>query len=354
MKLFLKALLLFVCVVINLPAQTKSIFLNFGDLPTRVYKHEIVPITINGVITRSDYDSILTTLTDTKNYKLLNADNPWIKDEKGQFSNTFYVKVLNNTKSLAGFTVELQRDNAVVEKTVLQPQSIESIKLNVDDKFSGVLAKTLHVKSYSTSRYDDALILLTVEIETTLGNLEDFRLKKLSNSTVNMLSNTASSQKIQFNTFVPNFERALEFTYFNTQKNSFEQVRVPIELKIEEMSTHVEINPKKSKMNLYKSIALGVVALILIVVFYFKRFKILIAAAIALVIYIAYINNPFNDIIILKDTSVYLLPMQGSTIFYVTENAIEAERLLSKNGYMKVLLPNGRIGWIKEENAIKN
>jgi hypothetical protein len=59
-----------------------------------------------------------------------------------------------------------------------------------------------------------------------------------------------------------------------------------------------------------------------------------------------YNKNPLNSIKIDKGAEIKILPTEKSTIFYITNRTIYAQKLDSKDSYTKILLPNGKIGWI--------
>ena len=67
-----------------------------------------------------------------------------------------------------------------------------------------------------------------------------------------------------------------------------------------------------------------------------------------------YMQKPYGTGQIAKDSAVRILPMQGSTIFYVTKNAENVEILGTKNDYYKIMLSGNKIGWIKKDVLSKN
>ena len=59
-------------------------------------------------------------------------------------------------------------------------------------------------------------------------------------------------------------------------------------------------------------------------------------------------------ITISKDTRLRIVPTEKSTIFYTTDRVLQVERLGTRDNYIKVLLPTGEIGWIKDENILSH
>ena len=60
----------------------------------------------------------------------------------------------------------------------------------------------------------------------------------------------------------------------------------------------------------------------------------------------------------LKANSViYILPTKNSTIFQKTKNEVIVEDMKRKSGFVKIMFgvqENKFIGWVKEEDVIKN
>jgi hypothetical protein len=62
---------------------------------------------------------------------------------------------------------------------------------------------------------------------------------------------------------------------------------------------------------------------------------------------------PMSKIVLQKGVKLRILPTKNSTIFYITQEQTTADKLLVRDGYIKILLPNKKIGWI-DENSAKN
>lgn len=356
MNSFLKFLLTFLFLSIFLFANSsKSIFASYESSPERAYIGEIFPISLKVIVTRSDYKTIQTSLNSNSNFKLLNQNNSWTKDlSKGHLQNTFYLQVLKKTSTLPELKIELSDANQILEQTILNGKNIEIIELNNDKKFSKVLAQSFAVKTVATNRFDNKNIIVTLFIEATLSNLNDFSLPFVAKQNIDLFSQRTLMQSIQYNTIVPDFTTSLDFTYFNTKTNSFENVKVPIIIQNDDVSTHTDINPKENKLKLYKDIFFGFLTLLFFALFIWKRKKVFIILSILLVVYLFYGNNNFNKIKILSNSNIQVLPTERSTIFYTTETILTVEKLNDTQYYYKIILPNGKIGWVEKKYVIKN
>ncbi|MDR3178199.1 MAG: hypothetical protein LBT96_04365 [Campylobacteraceae bacterium] len=335
---------------------SKSIFLSYEKTPSSIYIGEVFPITIKAIITRDNFDKIVTYTTNDTDFRVLNPKNEWTHDLNNQyFTNTFYLQALKTSPKLPNFSVELVDSEGIfLDNDELEGALIETIPLGENAKFSGVVAQSFTVKNEMTNKFDDKSLVISLEIEATYSNLRDFKLKNYANGSINVFKNDIVLQYIEYDIIVPNYTQSLEFTYFNTKNRDFQTINVPLHVKSDDVSTHIDLNPKESKFKLYKDIFCGVIFVFLMTVFAFKRYKLAFALAVLVGIYLFYTNNPFNKIKLRSDSAIRVLPTEKSSVFHVTEGELEVEKLSSKNGYIKILLPSGRIGWVKEENATKN
>ncbi|MDR1285332.1 MAG: hypothetical protein LBJ88_03930 [Campylobacteraceae bacterium] len=348
----------------DLPIQTEqeedpysqSIFLSYENAPSLVYVGEIFPVTMKAIITRDDFDKITTHTTNNTNFRILNPKSEWVHDLNNQlFTNTFYLQALKPSSKLPNFSVELINYEGVsLDSSEIEGARIETIAINGGAKFSGVLAQSFVVKNEITNKFDDKSLVVAIEMEATYSNLKDFKLKNYTNGSIDTFKDSIALQYIEYDIIIPNYVQTLEFTYFNTKSRDFQTINIPLHVKSDDVSTHTDLNPKESKFKLYKDILFGIIFISSIIIFIYKRYKIVLLAAILAAIYLFYANNPFNKVSIHSDTSIRVLPTEKSSIFHVTEGELEVEKLSSKNGYIKILLPSGRIGWVKEENVTKN
>jgi hypothetical protein len=335
---------------------SQSIFLSYENIPSLVYIGEVFPITIKAIITRDDFDKIITHTTNNTNFHILNPGSEWVHDLNNQlFTNTFYLQALRPSPRLPDFSIELiDYDNIYLDISEIEGAQIETITINGGAKFSGVLAQSFAVKNEITNKFDDKSLIVAIEMEATYSNLKDFKLKNYTNGSIETFKDDIVLQYIEYDIIIPNYIQALEFTYFNTKSRDFQTINIPLHVKSDDVSTHTDLNPKENKFKLYKDIFFGIVFLFLIIIFIYKRYKIALFGALLAAVYLFWVNNPFNQIKLYSDTPIRVLPTEKSSVFHITEGELEVEKLSSKNGYIKILLPSGRIGWVREENVTKN
>ncbi|MDR1008465.1 MAG: hypothetical protein LBL65_07925 [Campylobacteraceae bacterium] len=330
----------------------QSLFLSYVAIPQRVYLGEIFPIKLKAVITRDDYEKIVTNLANSEGFRAFNLKSQWEKDQNGEYyTNTFYLQALNANSKLPEFIIELTDADNVVERATLDGIGIEVSQIKGDAKFSHVTAQSLAVKNEATSKFDDKSLIVTLVIESAYGNLKDF---SIHNGSIGDYKESPSLQSLEYTIIVPNYTKSIDFTYFNTISGDFQSILVPLNIKSDDLSTHTDLNPKENKFKLYKDILFTILGVLGIIIFIFKRYKIALIISVLFFVYLFYANNPFNKGTVVEESIIRVLPTQKSSIFHITDGDLEIEILSYKDGYVKILLPSGRIGWVKEESVIKN
>ena len=146
----------------------------------------------------------------------------------------------------------------------------------------------------------------------------------------------------------------MTFSYYNTQSSKIEIISSPIVHSEEIVSTQTDLNPHNSNVLLYKRVGVGILLFLCVVWLLFKRDKISLLVTIICGLYLIYIYLPNRNFLIQKDTNVFILPTKNSSVFFKTESDVYVEVLDSQKGYIKVLLPDDKIGWVSEDDIGKN
>ena len=104
---------------------------------------------------------------------------------------------------------------------------------------------------------------------------------------------------------------------------------------------------------------MGVLTIFFLLLFLIKRKNSYIIIAILLSVVFFFFTKPNNLITIAQATKIYILPTNNSTVFYISPEEQSVEILDKKGEFIKVLfelnIENGKtVGWIKEEDIVKN
>ncbi len=329
-------------------AKAQSIFLSYEETPSKIYVGELFAIKVKAIIANDDFEEITNTFQDSQNIEIINPDAKWQWFSDNIFYNTFYMKANDINSKLPTLNLNIYKDSYKIDSGKLKGPTPNIIKLNETKYFSGVIAKSLKIKKNKTTHFDDKNFIVVLEIEAQQANLKDFSLKWVTRDGIDSSSSNLPYFKIFYYAIVPNYTKNFIFTYFNSVNNKFEKFSIPIVVTDDKISTQIDLNPAQSSLRIYKDGAYGFIGLILILLFIRRKKKAYIIFLIVLIGLFIYDKNPLNSVKIDKGSNIKILPTKKSTIFYTTQRTLYAQKLNERDNYIKILLPNGKIGWIND------
>ena len=334
----------------------KNLYLSYQKVPNQVFKNQRFEVVVRALITTSDFDSLSTSFSNSSNLSVINPNNPWKKVSNDTYENNFYLKVKNSNFKLPNISVKLLSNGSLVDESELASVSIRYSDIGKsDDRFSGVVAENFILKAYKTKQYNNQEALTIIDVDALNANLEDFKLTKVDEQGVSAIKDNSASQNLVYYFVTPIYEKNLTFTYYNSLTKNFKEVKVPLILQNELVSTQTDLNPIDSNFEKYKKIFAIIIFILCLALFIWKRNKFTMILAIIFFIISVLYNMPNSTGIVKKDAFVYILPTKNSTIFFKLENDQKVEILENENGFVKVLgIDNDFIGWIKEESFGKN
>ncbi len=330
--------------------KERNILLSFTKKPQKVYLLQHFEVHIKALIPQTNIKAIETDFTKGKDYKVLNRDNEWIKTGDNSYENSFIFKLLTPNAKLPNIKVTNQTQSGSIRSEYLKPFSPKIITLREDDLFCKVIAADLEVLNHQERKYDESANIVVLEINATSGNLEDFHIPVALREGIDQLNQNGAKQKIYYFAIVPNVKKRFKFKYFNLEKNRYEVISFDIKPIDTKISTHTELNPQKNKYIIYKAIFLIVMALLFVILFIKYRKYYLLLFALAFIIMLSFVQMPITKAKLPAGSALRILPMANSTVFFRTRTPLEVDILLKKRDYTKVLLPNKKIGWIKNED----
>ena len=331
-----------------IPVKEKSIFLSYEKIPTKVYIGEIFSIKLKAIIANDDFEEITSQFTNYENIEIINPDAKWQWFSDNIFYNTFYIKANDVTSKLPNISLNIYLDDHKIDSSLIEAAKPNIIKLNGSNQFSHVIAKSLKIKKHKTSQFDDKNLIIVLEIEAEQSNLNNFHLKDVIRDGIDSSVNNLPFYKIFYYAIIPNHQKKFEFTFFNSITNKFEKLSIPIVVSDDKISTQIDLNPAQNNLQIYKDGAYLIFTIILILLFIRRKKITYIVFLVLLIGLFLYDKNPLNSVKIEANTHIKILPTQKSTIFYITNRTLYAQVLDKKNNYIKILLPNGKIGWIDD------
>ena len=335
--------------------RSKSLFLSIEETPSKVYVGQVFSIKLKAIVANDKIDALSNTFSGASGVEVLNPQNPWERSRDNTYYNTFYFKINSKSVVMPRLSVSLiDRQEALESEVIALNTPSQLIQLKADPFFSNVIAQSLTVNKYKTTTFDSKNVIVVLEIEATGANLKDFALSGAPKSGIDSFSDNGTSQKIYYYAILPNYQKSFDFTYFDLTSNKFNKIALPMTIESDEVSTQLGLNPKESIFEFYKTVGYGVLAFIFFI-FLLKRRKwyYLVISLIFLALFFLD-QNPLNNAKLKSNSTIRILPMDRSTVFFTNDKILDIEKLGERDNYIKILLPDGKIGWTERENIIKN
>lgn len=332
--------------------RSQTIFLSFLTKIEKVYLSQHLKVKIKAIVTNENVNTLKTTFLNAKDVQILNKDASWIKIGDNDYEITYILKALSTKGKLPDFKVTAKSKKGESSETLLSFNP-KIVALREDKEFSLVLSEDFTLKSHQAKKYDEKSNIVLLEIDATSANLEDFHLPFAIRDGIDRIEKNGQKQSIFYFAIIPNDIKIFKFKYFDLLSNKYNIISFAMILKDTTVSTQTDLNPQKSKLALYKALALIVLAFIIFLFFLKSRKFYLLVIAFIILAFVIYLQIPISKVVLEKDIDLKILPTKNSTIFYTTTKPTKANILLKKDGYIKVILPNKKIGWI-DENLTKD
>jgi arsenate reductase-like glutaredoxin family protein len=328
--------------------------MHYDYVPKRLIKGELFFIRIKTLSTLQNH-KIQYTFHNGFNLEPLNEQNPLRKKEGKFYYDTFYFKATGLHVRLpdieANIITYAQEQYA---PSILEGKNIETIQLNPKKDFCNVIARSFELTRYKTTTYDEEHNIVIFEATAKQTFLSDFHLNNTLSQGFESLRDTIENSKMTYFAVIDKKEENLVFSYFNTLKNKYITLSIPIIVQEDKVTTQSDLKPQdQSKAKIKLLITATIVAIALALLIWRKKY----VYAIFVIFPAAYIIIallPTQQICIKKGTKIHILPLEKSTIFEVTDKKIYLNKIGSTKECIKVELENEKIGWVKNENTCSN
>ena len=336
--------------------KVKELLLKATNVPKNVVIGEIFSVEIVAD-TQNDFEFEFETQLDETNIKWLNKKNfQWVKSEDNKYVGTFYLEATSIDAKTLKVGLDLKRNGENYQSSSINIFLPKLKELRSDENYNHIVADNLEVKKFKTTKFDDINNIMVVEIygnnvDLSAFNIENKTILKQGVDTINGDFNSQSAY--YFAVFKPN-KKSLDFNYYNLKKAKFESFSLPVSVEDDDVSTQIGLNPKQSEFSTYKDVTIYSCAVIfLLLAIWRRRLSYFFVAAVFIALGI-YTYNPFGKAVLKPDISVSILPTKNSTIFYTSRKNENVEILDTKGDYSKILFADGKIGWVKKDNLVKN
>ena len=341
-------LLLLSLVLLSSLFANKVIYLSYDEVPQRVVKGEIFPVTLKTLSTVREYEDIHYEFSNISGLKML-TDIP-DRVEKGKyFYDTFYFLSTQRWAKLPDVNASLIASQEY-NSTDIIGQKLNIISLNPKKNFSKIIANSFELVEYKTTTFDNKHNIIVFVATAKNCDIKAMHFKNIFKQGVESITESHLDSKITYFLVIDKSVENFSFSYFNLLKNRFTTISIPIVVQDDSVTTQSDLKPKdQSKERLKMSIA-AVVALISFLFILWRRKYIYLVLLIIPLIYIAYLAIPEQEVCIKQGTLIRLLPVNNGTIFETTQTDITLLKEGSVANFVKVKLQNEKIGWVKNED----
>ena len=319
----------------------------YSYMPKKVYENQVFPVTVI-CVSECSKEIPQFTFDEISNIQPL-SDSPSVIHNGSDSFFTFYFKA-------AQIDVRVPRlfINNNSNEFTLESQIVSLGTLQLRDDFCGVLAADMKIENSQVSNYDEKNNLVTFSVEALEANLEDMYLNNVLESGIEHIKRESSRVMAEFYFVVPELQKNIKFTYFNTIKNQYVYLSAPIEFETNTLVTQTDLNPQQDSFELLKKYSLMSLIGFFFIMFLFKRdFFYLILGVISLITLLT-LYIPHKKICIKQGAPLYILPTGTSTMSTKVAKEFDSVLLSEHGEYKKVEYQNGMIGWIKDEDVCKN
>jgi hypothetical protein len=333
------------------PVVQKVLYLSYVDVPERVFKGEIFPVTLKSLSTIRTFDAITYAFKRSQGVKLLNRE-PERRTEGPYFIDTFYFLATGqvirtpdiHATLIAGDDVRGERD------AILPGERVESVVLNPGRDYAHILADSFRIDKSKTNRYNDKYNILVFQATAEHCHLESFSLNGVKKQGFESIEPSIDTSTMTYYAIIPRKLESLNFSYFNLKSRRFQNMSIPIVVEDDTVSTQSDLKPVEHGHTLLKIAAasgIGLVGFVLLLVYRKWWYLPLLIVPAA---YIAYIAVPTEDVCVKEESPIYLLPMDNGTVFKMTQTRRIHEVQGSTEGFTKIKLDDSKIGWVKNED----
>jgi hypothetical protein len=319
----------------------------YSYVPKKVYAKQLFPVTI--IDTRKEKSTPLYQFDSKSGIAPLSKKPLTIRNGNDNFY-TFYFKAGEHDEVVTPRIFINDNDHF----TILDAQHIPVKKLQPHKDFCGVLAADMKIRNTQVSHYDEKNYLVTLSVEAYEANLEDMYLPGAAEYGVESLKRKGAKTTAEFYVVVPETQKKLTFDYFNTIKQQYSTLSVPIELLDTTVATQSDLNPKEGSFDKLKKYTFMALAGIFFLMFLLHRdFFYLILGVISLITLLTF-YIPHKKICIKQGAPLYILPTENSDISTRINQKTKTSLLGERGVYKKIEYKHGIIGWVKDEDLCKN
>ncbi|NLY03753.1 MAG: hypothetical protein GXZ15_02765 [Campylobacter sp.] len=333
--------------------RVTDLLLSTSNVPKQVYQNQVFGIYFSANIQQNINLDLNLTINKSNTLSWLNKDNiSWSKDIHGVYSTKLWFESNSTDASIDSIEVVAKRNGEFFQKASIKPKIPKIVSVEERENYAHIVADELIVKNYKTSKFDDESNIMTIELAAKNANLESFWINDPSilRQGLNSTKGTYLNQSGFFFVVFDNSKNKFDFNYFNSTTKQFENFSLGINIEYDDLSKQVDLNPQNNPFSAYKKAVIYLGVIMLLFMYIASKNSTPLIFACFLIAFNIYIQDPHYVGVVKNGTNVKILPIERSTVFYVTQKDENVEIFNKNEGYYKVLFNNGKIGWVRENS----
>ncbi len=333
---------------------SKVLYLNFENIPQRVLKGEVFPITIKTLCVIKDFKDIQYKLSNMQGLKMLSDTPTRVKDAKYYYDTFYFIATSQNAKIPDFEATLIHTHKKSYQSTQLSGEALNVISLNPKNDFSNIIANSFEIVEYKTTSYDATHNIVVFVATAQNCDISVLKLNGVYKQGIESITNSFTDAKITYYAIIDKKIQTLSFSYFNLVKNKFLFSNIPIIVNDDSVTTQSDLKPKDQSNEIIKMGASAVVAFIAFIIILWRRKYIYLVFILLPLAYILSIALPSKEVCIKEGSAIYLLPMSNGTIFEQAPQEYHLQKEAEVKGWTKVQLQDQKIGWVKNEDLCSN
>jgi len=342
-------LLLLTLLFVSSTFAAKVLYVQYDEIPKRVIKGEIVPITLKTLSVVKNFRDIRYSFTRTRGIRVLDGTPKRVK--KGKFYyDTFRMLITGSHASLPDVKVSLVPNNNY-DPAYVRGEKLNVITLNPPKNFANIIADALTLKEYKTTSYDTKHNIVVFVLEAKNSDLHSIHFNNVYKQGIESISRGYYHPKVTYYVVIDKNIDFFKFTYFNLKENKYQQVSIPIIVDDDSVTTQSDLKPRDQshdQIKMYVALGIAIIGLLIAIV---KRKLLYLILFIVPMAYVLYLTIPQKQVCVKSGAKIYLLPVSNGTIFETTQMQQEFTKEGSVDKFVKVRLQNDKIGWVRYEDT---
>ena len=333
-----------------------DLILTTSKVPQTAYVNQIYKLSLKADIQQDITVDLNLTLNKTPSLKWLNEKKySWFQTRGGLFETTLFFEANDTQAKLNDINVIMTRNGEFFQKASKKAPNPKFTPVPAKENYTHIVADELKVISHKTTDFDDKTNMMTIQLSVKNGDLSSFYIQndQILRQNVSSINGPLENQRgFAFLIFDKNVTN-ITFSYFNLQTQKFENFSLNVKIEKDDLSTQTDINPQESSFKTYKIIVIFTFVGVLIIMFLTSRNLTPLIIALVIVGAYFYFQKQTSTGFIAQNTQVKILPIKNSTIFYISKERENVKIFDEKADFVKIMLSDGKIGWVKKESIEK-